>query len=73
VSLTSILKFAWQMKDVQFLLLSPLDMAVVKQSREELNEGLAASSTTPGEAMPADYILTHVMQPPRDDAQAHRY
>jgi ABC-type cobalamin/Fe3+-siderophores transport system ATPase subunit len=72
VSLTSILKFAREMKHVQFLLLSPLDMAVVEQSLQELNAGLrAAAMGSQVEEIPKDYIHTLVMQPPRDGAQAH--
>jgi structural maintenance of chromosomes protein 6 len=72
VALTSILKFAWEMKHVQFLLLSPLDMAVVDQSLSDLNAGLREGAMgSQVEEMPADYIHTLAMQPPRDGARAH--
>lgn len=72
VSLTSILKFAWEMQDVQFMLLSPLDMAVVQQARESVNESLRERQ--PGvevEEMPASFAHTRAMQPPREGARAH--
>ena len=42
VALSSILRFAWEMRDVQFILLSPLDTQVIEQSRAEVNEVRAA-------------------------------
>eukprot|EP00892_Ulva_mutabilis_P010923 jgi/Ulvmu1/8202/UM041_0011.1 len=72
VSLTSILKFAWDMQDKQFILLSPLDMAVVEQSRHEVNESLQAKANgAKFEAMPKDFIRSYQMQPPREGARAH--
>lgn len=73
VSLTSILKFAWDMEDVQFLLLSPLDMAVVEQSRHDFNGALRARAEAGSQAeeMPKAFIHTLAMQPPRDGARAH--
>ena len=74
VSLTSILKFAHDMQHVQFLLLSPLDMAVVEQSRADFNDGLRAAAVAAGsqvEEMPKSFIHTLAMQPPRDGARAH--
>jgi len=72
VSLTSILKFAWEMQDKQFILLSPLDMAVVEQSRHDVNESLRAKANgAKFEAMPKDFIRSYQMQPPREGARAH--
>lgn len=72
VSLTSILKFAWEMQDKQFILLSPLDMAVVEQSRHDVNESLRSMANgAKFEAMPKDFIRSYQMQPPREGARAH--
>ena len=73
VALTSILRFAWEAQHVQFLLLSPLDMSVVEQSRAAVNAALAAEQHgLQPELMKADFIHTYAMQPPRDGARAHR-
>lgn len=72
VALTSILKFAWELQSTQFILLSPLDMAVVEQSREDLNADLKARANgAKVEEMPASFVKCVMMQPPRDGARAH--
>ena len=59
---------------MQFLLLSPLDMSVVEQSRQEVNAVLAREHAKDGvkaQQMAQDFIHTYAMKPPRDGARAH--
>jgi structural maintenance of chromosomes protein 6 len=72
VALTSILKFAWELRGTQFILLSPLDMSVVEQSRSEVNQDFKDKSRDiKVEEMPKDFIMCKAMLPPRDGARAH--
>ena len=68
VTLSSILKFAWEMSHMQFILLSPLDMAVVEQSRQEFNSWQKSEGES---EMGKDFIKALAMQPPREGARAH--
>jgi hypothetical protein len=59
-------------QEVQFLLLSPLDMSVVEQSRHDVNEALLEHSSGGNmQHMPKEFIHTLVMQPPRTGARTH--
>lgn len=72
VALTSILKFAWELRGTQFILLSPLDMSVVEQSRADVNSDLRRDANgCKAEEMPRDFIKCVAMQPPRAGARAH--
>lgn len=72
VALTSILKFAWELKDTQFILLSPLDMSVVEQSLADVNADFRAKAGgCKVEEMPSSFVKTYAMQPPREGARAH--
>lgn len=72
VALTSILKFAWELQDTQFILLSPLDMSVVEQSRADVNQDFRQKANgCKLEEMPHGFIKTFEMQAPRAGARAH--